>query len=66
MTYKEGSKSGSRTEIYRSRPGCGSAILAQELTCVVELAAIVGCGEESDQLALGKELVPVLHHLEIS
>jgi len=30
---------------------------------VVELAAIVGRREEGDQLALGKELVPILHDL---
>lgn len=32
-------------------------------TCVVELAAIIGCGEEGHQLTLGEELVAVLDHL---
>ena len=32
-------------------------------TGVVELAAVVGRREESDQLALREELVAVLHHL---
>ena len=30
---------------------------------VVELAAVVGGGEEGDQLTLGEELVPVLNNL---
>lgn len=32
-------------------------------TCVVELAAIIGCGKEGHQLTLGEELVAVLDHL---
>lgn len=32
-------------------------------TCVVELAAIIGCGKEGYQLTLGEELVAVLDHL---
>ena len=34
------------------------------LTGVVKLAAVVGSGEEGDQLALGKELVTIFNHLE--
>jgi hypothetical protein len=33
---------------------------------VVELAAVVGRREDGHQLALGEELVPVLHHLQCS
>jgi hypothetical protein len=32
-------------------------------TSIVELAAVVGGGEDSHKLSLGEELVPVLHHL---
>ena len=32
-------------------------------TCVVELPAVVRGAEEGDELTLGEELVPVLHHL---
>ena len=33
------------------------------LTCIVEFTAIVGGGEQGDQLPLGKELVAILDHL---
>ena len=31
---------------------------------VIELAAVVGGGEESHELPLGEELITVLHHLQ--
>ena len=42
---------------------CGRGT-GDRLTGVVKLAAVVGSGEEGDQLALGKELVTVFNHLE--
>ena len=36
------------------------------LTSVVKLAAVVGGGEEGDQLALCKEFVTILHHLNFT
>ena len=41
-----------------------SKSLSVFLTCVVELSAVVGSGEEGDQLPLSKELIAVLHHLQ--
>lgn len=38
-------------------------IHAHHGACVVELPTVVGCREEGDELALGKELVAILHHL---
>lgn len=40
-----------------------SLIHAHHGACVVKLPAVVGCREEGDELALGKELVAILHHL---
>ena len=40
--------------------------LKDGLTGVVKLATVVGGGEESDQLALRKELVTILHHLQVA
>lgn len=36
---------------------------AHHCTSVVELSTVVGCAEEGDQLALGKELVTVFDDL---
>lgn len=49
MTYLEGAEQ--------------ALVDAHHCTCVVKLAAVVGCTEESDELALREELVPVLHNL---